>query len=143
MTDPSVGSPRRVPRPWSRLVGDLCCWLVGLLLALAIRFGLSPSWQQLRSVMLFAPFLLILQALIGEFSGVYRRRMLDTLDEFVGLAGSVLLACAVGTAFNALLEDQAVPQSVPLAGGILALLTMIGYRSMARLARDERARLDT
>lgn len=122
----------------TRLTLDLVCWVVGLVLALLIRTGLDAGWEEWRATLLFAPLLLVLQALIGEFAGVYRRRQLHTMDELVGVAGAALLATAVATAFNAVLEDQAVPHSVPLAGGVLALLGMIAIRTIRRLLEDER-----
>lgn len=121
-----------------RLVIDLVCWVVGLLAALTIRYGFDPSWREVRATLLFAPVLLVLQALIGEFAGVYRRRQLDSLDELTGLAGAVLLAAGLATAFNAVLEEQAVPHSVPLAGGVLALGGMVVIRTLRRLAAEER-----
>lgn len=121
-----------------RLAIDLGCWVGALLAALAIRYGFDPGWREVRSTLLFAPVLLVLQALIGEFAGVYRRLRLDSLDELVALAGAVLLATGVATAFNALLETQAVPHSVPLAGGALALAAMVTVRAVRRLVAEER-----
>ncbi|HVM52628.1 MAG TPA: DUF2231 domain-containing protein [Acidimicrobiales bacterium] len=121
-----------------RLALDLAAWLAGLLLALAIRFGLTPDWERVRAVLLFAPLLVVLQALIGEFAGGRRRRRTNTLDELVGLAGSVMLATGAAAAFNAAISDSPVPQSVPIAGGVLALLGMVAVRSFTRLLAEER-----
>lgn len=130
-----VIDPRRAAA--LRLGADLVCWFVGLVLALLIRFGFDPGWAELRSTLLFVPLLLALQVLIGEFAGVYRRRTFDTVDELTGLAGAVLVATAIAAAFNAVLEDQIVPHSVPLAGGALALLGMIVVRALRRMVSEQ------
>jgi FlaA1/EpsC-like NDP-sugar epimerase len=130
---PARETGARAPDVAIRLGLDLSCWIVGLLLALGIRFGFSPTAAHLRSVLLFAPLLLLLQAIIGDFLGVYRRRWAaGDIDELLAVAGSTLLATAAGTAFNALLDDPPVPQSIPLAGGILALLAILAVRSVRR-----------
>lgn len=118
---------------------DLACWIGALLAALAIRFGFSPPAEEVGTALLFAPFLLVLQALIGDFAGAYRpKRYVSGLDEAVALAGSTLLATAAGTAFNALLEDPPLPQSVPLAGGFLALVGMFAVRWLRQALAERR-----
>jgi hypothetical protein len=126
------------------LAFDLACWLVGLFLALAIRFGFDPPWERLRAVLLFAPLSLVLQALIGDFAGIYRnKRARPAFDDLLALTIATVLTTAAAAGFNWALDPSPVPLSVPLAGGVLALMGQVFIRSVRRsLAERHRAALD-
>lgn len=118
---------------------DLACWFVGLLFALAIRFGFDPPWERLRAVLLFAPLALVLQALVGDFVGVYRHRgTRPRFDDLVGVAIATIVTTIATAGFNWVLDPSPVPLSVPLGGGFLALLGVLAVRSVRRAFNERR-----
>src|SRR5687768_8534838 len=110
-----------------QLGADLLAWVIGLVVALLLRYDLAPTAGELRDLALFLPLALVLQAILGELVGLYRGQWrFGSFDEVAALTASTLAVTFVAAAFNGLLDDRPLPLSVPAIGGWIALVLMLG-----------------
>lgn len=123
-------------------VVDAGAWLVGIVLAVALRFEFQMSPRAWLATVLLGVLAGILQMLIGYATALYRgRHTYGSFDEVRLLTASVLAETLVllllTLAFGALVG---VPRATPLLGAPIALLLMFGVRYLARLYLETRRR---
>ncbi|MGI8776265.1 MAG: polysaccharide biosynthesis protein, partial [Acidimicrobiales bacterium] len=118
---------------------DAAAWALALAFALALRFDLHPGDADWRGLIAFLPIVCVAQVVAGLSSGLYRGRWrFGSFDEVAGLARSTIIATLL--LFVANLWGTWVPRSVPLAGGLSALVLMGGARYAWRLVLERRRR---
>jgi FlaA1/EpsC-like NDP-sugar epimerase len=121
---------------------DSWAWALGLLGATLLRLDLDLSrvpWAGLVSIL---PLALLAQLLGGVAFGLYTGRWrFGSFDEVAALVPAAALASALLFGLNMLVARPApIPRSVPIGGGLAALVLMAGARYGARLVteRDQR-----
>jgi FlaA1/EpsC-like NDP-sugar epimerase len=121
---------------------DSACWALGLFVALLLRFDFSPSRTYVLGVLAFIPLASLAQFSAGVPFGLYTGRWrFGSFDEVAGLVPATAAATGILFTANVLISDpQLLPRSVPLAGGVFALVAMAGLRYMWRLALERRRR---
>jgi len=118
---------------------DLAAWALAIALALALRFDLNPGQADWRRMFAFLPLVGVAQVVAGLASGLYTRRWrFGSFDEVAGVVRSTIIATALLSLAN--LAVELVPRSVPLAGGLIALVLMSGVRYAWRLALERSRR---
>ncbi len=118
---------------------DLAAWALAISLALALRFDLHPGQADWRRLIDFLPLVGAAQVVAGLASGLYTRRWrFGSFDEVAGVVRSTIIATAL--LFLANLRVQLIPRSVPLAGGLVALVFMSGVRYAWRLMLERSRR---
>jgi FlaA1/EpsC-like NDP-sugar epimerase len=119
---------------------DAACWAVALAVATTLRYDFTVGNADFGGVARFLPVVVVGQLVAGTLFGMYRGRWrFGSFDEALALGQSVLLASALGLLANGLIDPQPVPRSVPVAGGVMALVFMGAGRYAWRLT-DERGR---
>ncbi|MGH3326864.1 MAG: polysaccharide biosynthesis protein [Streptomycetales bacterium] len=121
---------------------DAACWGAGLTFAYATRMDFHPTLMNWTSLYSFIGLAIAFHVLIGTASYLYRGRYrFGGFDEVAGLT-RVAAAVAVLLLWVDLARGtpRVIPASVPVAGGMAALLGMCGVRYLWRLALDRRAR---
>lgn len=118
-------------------VADAVAWSLALVLATLIRhdFGVPrSSWDGLA---LAIPLAVVLQVGIGLALSLYLgRARLGTFDEVATLTEVMGLVTVTLFVLNRFAFDRLVPASVPLAGGLGALILAAGARYVVRLVRE-------
>jgi len=118
---------------------DAASWALALSLALALRFDLRPGVSDWRGLIGFLPVVCLAQVVAGLSSGLYTGRWrFGSFDEVAGLARSTIVATILLFVTN--LWATWVPRSVPLAGGLFALVLTGGVRYAWRLVLERRRR---
>jgi len=114
-------------------------WGVALALALTLRYDLNPSQAVWRGLFALLPLVCLAQLVAGLAAGLYTGRWrFGSFDEVAGLARSTIIS--TGLLFIANVGVGFVPRSVPLAGGLIALVLMSGVRYAWRLVLERRRR---
>ena len=120
---------------------DIAAWVVGLYAAMVLRFEsfVPDDWGHFHVSGLLAAvgIAAALQAASGLALGLYLGRWrFGTLDEVSHLVASVAITSAGLAVCDMLRSPLLVPASVPLAGGLLALVFMGSTRYGWRLVLD-------
>ena len=124
-----------------QLTVDLLAWAFGLYLAMVLRFeAVSPAgWNDfdLSGLLVAIGVAVGLQTVSGLALGLYLGRWrFGSIEEVAHLVGSVAIAIAGLAAIDLLSDPELVPASVPLAGGLMALVIMAGARYSWRLVLE-------
>ncbi|MDQ6839465.1 MAG: hypothetical protein M3137_14350 [Actinomycetota bacterium] len=121
---------------------DLAAWSLALALALVLRFDLHPGNADWRGLIGLLPLAFLTQVMAGMFSGLYTGRWrFGSFDQVAGLVRSTIIATALLFMANLWVRgDLMVPRSVPLAGGVIALVLMAGVRYAWRLVLERQRR---
>ena len=119
---------------------DAASWALALLLGWALRIDFELSlihWERLGLAIVVA---IGLQLGVGSLEGLYTgRHSFGSFEEVAGLGRTLVVVISLGSTLNAVLPDR-IPQSVPVIGGVLALLAMAGTRYAWRLALEHSKR---
>jgi len=127
---------------------DVASWWLGIYLATVLRFDLSfvPSgWNRfgMATLGLAAILASTLQLLTGVLTGLYRGRFrYGSFDEVAHVVRSTAVATVAVAVINQYSPTILLPTSVALIGGFIALILMVGWRYMWRLALDKSLRPD-
>lgn len=134
--------------PWVQPALDVLGWAFGLVAAIVLRYDLKPSFVGWSGVALVVPVAAALQLSIGFALGLYRRRWrYGSFEELAGLTATVMAVTAILYLLNVTLlaavidtrvPGRAVPASVPLGAGLIALVVAGATRYGWRF-REERA----
>ncbi|MFN2606411.1 MAG: polysaccharide biosynthesis protein [Acidimicrobiales bacterium] len=122
---------------------DSAAWALALVLADLIRFDLDASRLSTRGLLAVIPLAALAQVVSGLGAGLYTGRWrFGSFDEVAGLVRSALIATGIVFVADLWIErgPLLVPRSVPLSGGIIALVLMGGVRSGWRLGLEKRRR---
>ncbi|MGH9073527.1 MAG: polysaccharide biosynthesis protein, partial [Acidimicrobiales bacterium] len=145
-----AAAARLAPRDRAALQAavDGGAWVVGLWGATVLRFNLGPSMPYQWHLVVLVPLAWAVQLVVGLVSGLYRRRWrLGSFEEVSALA----LACVGATAVVFVVNWYQAggpngvrwePASVPVLGGLIALVGMGAARYCWRLQIERRSRPD-
>jgi FlaA1/EpsC-like NDP-sugar epimerase len=114
---------------------DAFGWLIGLVVACVLRFEFDMTDVSVMSLLGLWSLAVVLQIGVGRRSGLYVRRWrYGTFEEVAATVRTALLVTAVVTVVNLIpAVDRAVPLSVTITGGFLALFVMACGRFTWRL----------
>jgi FlaA1/EpsC-like NDP-sugar epimerase len=125
---------------------DAVAWAAGLAAAEVLRFefALDPdSWSphSLGGLLTATALAAFVHAVAGAFAGLYRKRYhYGSFEEITQLVRTIVVATAAVSLANRLGPRSLVPTSVPLIGGVNALVAMTGARYLWRLVEERRLR---
>ena len=139
---PMIGQLSSNGRVLVQMAADQIAWVAGLSFAMAARYDFSPHRLAHAGLLAIAVFACGMQVALGVVDGLYRRRWrFGSFEEVASLAGTTLLAAGAAFVFNLTTGPlHWVPASVPLGGGVAALVLMLGLRYLWRLYLDRRLR---
>lgn len=116
------------------VIGALC-------FATLLRFDFAFSREDVDGLALLVPVAVAVQLLAGLRFGLYNGRWrFGSFDEVMALVKASFASTLLVSAFNPLWRPRLLPLSVPLVGGIIALVVMAGFRYSWRLALERRMR---
>jgi len=122
---------------------DAAAWGVGLNLAAVVRWDFHFGSIYWPGLVLVAFLAAVTQLAAGYASGLYTgRSRFGSFDEVAGVVRATALTTAFIFILNRVLstDRHLVPVSVPLAGGVAALVIMAGTRYLWRLQIERRIR---
>ena len=122
---------------------DCLAWMVGLGLAVLFRFDLRPSASEVGGLLAVVPLAALAQVVAGLSAGLYTGRWrFGSFEEVAALVRAAAVATAVVFVANLWVQggDVLVPRSVPIGGGVVALVLMAGVRYAWRLGLERRRR---
>lgn len=122
---------------------DAWAWMAGLGVALLFRFDFAPGWGDLRGLLLLVPIAALAQVVSGLAVGLYTGRWrFGSFEEVAALVQSSVVATAIVLLADLWIERHPllVPRSVPIVGGLVALVLMAGVRYGWRLVLEKRRR---
>jgi FlaA1/EpsC-like NDP-sugar epimerase len=108
-------------------------WMLAIVAASLLRFDFSFSAPDWGGVAAMVPVVVGAQVAAGWALGLYRgRSQVGSFDEMTALVTTTLSAAGLGFVVNLVVLDRAVPASVPLIAGTLALSFGAGARYVWR-----------
>jgi FlaA1/EpsC-like NDP-sugar epimerase len=143
----STGGRRR-RRDWrvsaGCLAADVAAWASGFLLAAGTRYEFALTAPQAARTAAVGVVAGLLHLAVGALRRLWSgRHPLGSLHEVRGLAGTATVTAATVLVGLIASDERAVPASTPAAGGAMALLMMLGVRTVYRHRRDRALRPDT
>ena len=127
---------RGVRRGAAQIAWDTTSWLIALVVAWVLRYDFQPDSGELGVVLGLACSMAVTQWMLGLVFALYRGRYrTGSLDEVGALTGIVAVVSMSFTAYVVLTQPAGIPRSLPLLGGILALLLMMTARITVRVGR--------
>ena len=134
---PAIEARLRSWFPALQIAVDTSAWFVAILVATLLRYDGEWGKINILGTLAMAALAAVLQALVGSFVGLYRRRYhYGSFDEVRVLAAVVALVGFV-LFWVALIQGGSwVPRSVPVLGGFLALVFASAARFVARLLEE-------
>jgi FlaA1/EpsC-like NDP-sugar epimerase len=137
-------STRKLPTLNTRdkaLLLDSVAWLAGVNLAVWSRYEgvLTPAAAAGATALGFLA--ICCHAVLGHVRFIYRgRHRFGTFDEVITLGTTVAASAVVVFTIDLLSRPRLAPISVPLVGGVLAMVFMLGGRYAYRLRAERRLR---
>lgn len=120
---------------------DGISWFLALCFATVLRYDFEVPAGDFSGLLVLMPVAIALQGVAGMACGLYTgRSRFGSFEEVMSLVKASLLTVPVLALLNLLPEPRLVPASVPVAGGVVALVLMAGARYCWRLAIDHRRR---
>ncbi len=120
---------------------DGLSWSLALCFATFLRYDFDVPEGGFAGVLGLVPLAIVVQGVAGMSCGLYTgRSRFGSFDEVMSLVKAVVLTVPVLALLNLLAEPRLVPASVPVAGGMVALVLMAGARYCWRLALEHRRR---
>jgi FlaA1/EpsC-like NDP-sugar epimerase len=123
---------------------DSLAWVAGLTMATLLRFDFDPSRIEVRSLAVMVLIAVVAQAGVGRAFGLYVYRWrYGTLEEMAADGKAVGVVTALLTVVNLVPPfSRALPVSVPVMGGCVALCLGASGRFLWRLQLDRWSRVD-
>ena len=121
---------------------DMCAWWLGLAFAMTTRYDFAANRVIDQGLVTLAFAACGTHVVIGMLEGLYRRRWsFGSFEEVASLVKTTLATTLIVFTLNlATSPIRWVPASVPLGGGLAALLVMTGSRYLWRLDMERRRR---
>ena len=121
---------------------DGLAWALALGFATLLRYmDVDAQHAEFGGLRSLIPVAIMTQALAGHAFGIYTgRSRFGSFDEVISLAKASAVTSVVLFWFNWGFDTRFVPRSVPLIGGVIALVMMAGLRYCWRLAMERRSR---
>lgn len=125
-----------------QFVIDTLAWALALAFASVVRYDFSVSETSLSGLLAIIPLAALAQGVAGLSSGLYTGRWrFGSFEEVAALLRSTIVTAVLLFVINLWISNpRLVPASVPLAGGVAALVLMAGARYAWRLALERRRR---
>jgi FlaA1/EpsC-like NDP-sugar epimerase len=125
------------------LLVDGAAWVAGLLVAVLARYDFAPTLRHLAGASVVAILGVVLQATIGHTRQLYRGRYrFAGFDEVRAVASVTAAVTLVLTVLDLLFSRHPTPAGVPLVGGAVTLVLMLGVRYARRVQLARRQRPD-
>jgi len=122
---------------------DALAWTLALTFATLFRYDFDLVEGEYQGLPLLIPTALLVQVLAGLACGLYGgRSRFGSFEEVISLVKATVVAVAVLAVVNLVPDRRLVPASVPIVGGVIALVLTAGVRYCWRLA-IERGRRPT
>jgi dTDP-glucose 4,6-dehydratase len=123
---------------------DAGAWVLGVLLAVALRFEFQMELRGWLATLVLGVFAAAAQVLIGYATALYRgRHPYGSFEEVLALSIIVIAETLVLTLLTLILGPAiGVPRGTPLLAAPMVLLIMFGVRYAARLYLENRRRPD-
>jgi len=115
---------------------DALAWPIGLTVGTVLRYDLSVHIPRPLGLAVTAAIASVAQLVIGTVTRLYRGRWLMASFEGIGALTCCWFSITCGLLVLNLLDGHLVPESVPIIGGIAALVIMLSARYAARLVLD-------
>jgi len=120
---------------------DGSSWGVALCFATFLRYDFEVREDGFTGLVALVPLAVVMQFLAGTACGLYTgRSRFGSFEEVMSLVKATGLAVPVLALLNLLPEHRPVPASVPVVGGVIALVLMAGARYCWRLGIERRRR---
>jgi FlaA1/EpsC-like NDP-sugar epimerase len=118
---------------WRWLALDVLIWIVAVALAVLLRFDFRLEHVP-EGLPLFVGLVVVLHLVTGFTVGPYAiGHVMGSLEEVVDLLRIIALTVVPAFAINWFTSPLWAPRSVPLIGGLIAILAMFGARFVVRL----------
>ena len=118
---------------WRWLALDVLIWIVAVALAVLLRFDFRLEHVS-EGLPLFVGLVVVLHLVTGFTVGPYAiGHVMGSLEEVVDLLRIIALTVVPAFAINWFTSPLWAPRSVPLIGGLIAILAMFGARFVVRL----------
>lgn len=127
-------------RRWARPVLDTFVWFGAVLVAVWLRYNFDIdvvfSYTTLKVALVGG----ILHFVVGSLIGPYRiGHQVGSFDEAADLGRAVILTTVTLTLWAAFQEALAIPRTVPVMAGVIALSGMFAWRVLVRSLRNHSA----
>ena len=123
------------------LLLDSAAWLVGVNLAIWSRYEGVLTPAAVAGATALGCLAICCHALLGHVRFIYRgRHRFGTFDEVITLGTTVAATAVLVLGIDLLARPRLAPLSVPLVGGVLAMVFMLGGRYIYRLRAERRLR---
>jgi len=134
----------RTSKRLSRIAADSAVWILALYSATLLRLDFDPTRLDKFGVTLLVPIVIVLQALIGWWTGLYRGWWVDgSFEEVAALARTALITTVSLVVIDLLIPgNQLAPISSVLGAGVFAFVGMGGARYAGRQLQEHRHRRD-
>lgn len=118
---------------WRWPAPDVLIWIVAVALAVLLRFDFRLEHVS-EGLPLFVGLVVVLHLVTGFTVGPYAiGHVMGSLEEVVDLLRIIALTVVPAFAINWFTSPLWAPRSVPLIGGLIAILAMFGARFVVRL----------
>jgi FlaA1/EpsC-like NDP-sugar epimerase len=137
--DPAPVIGRR-PRHAAQVLADSLAWVIGMVLAELARYDFTIAERHQGDLAILSLIAVVLAIPVGYAFGLYTGRYrFGSFDEVAALVRSIGVVAFAVFALNLAL-GRPLPASVPIAGGLVALLLCAALRYTVRLTRERRLR---
>jgi FlaA1/EpsC-like NDP-sugar epimerase len=120
---------------------DGVAWAIALYAGTLFRYDFDVAGVDFTGLAVLIPAAVVLQAVAGLLSGLYTgRSRFGSFDEVLSMVRATAVTAMVLFLLNPLADPRLVPASVPLLGGVLALVLMAAARYCWRLSIEHRRR---
>jgi FlaA1/EpsC-like NDP-sugar epimerase len=124
-----------------QMAADGFVWFVALFSAELLRYDFNLTRVQYRGLLLLGSVAIVVQWICGFGFHLYRGRYrFGSFEEVEGVLFSAVLTTWAIFLVDLLISPRWLPVSVPVAGGIFALVLMVGLRYAWRLVLERRDR---
>ena len=114
---------------------DAVAWVFALVFATLLRYDFDLLGQQYDGLRTFVPLGLIIAAVAGLGCGLYTgRSRFGSFEEVISLVKATVLTAMALAVINMIPDRRLAPASVPVIGGVVALVLTAGVRYCWRLA---------
>jgi FlaA1/EpsC-like NDP-sugar epimerase len=120
---------------------DALAWTAAITFATLFRYDFNLAPGTSRGLTVLVPTALLIQMVAGLVCGLYTgRSRFGSFEEVMSLAKAATVTVGALVVINLLPDPRLVPASIPVVGGVMALVLMAGVRYCWRLAIERKRR---